>query len=74
VISYEIGYKTAAKKFAVPQTTLGRCVKKERENPGGFQRRSGKGTGSIFSDNGTASFRPYHYRITIFSISTYVAK
>jgi hypothetical protein len=34
VINGEMGCKKAANKFAVPQTTLERYVKKERENPG----------------------------------------
>jgi hypothetical protein len=35
VINAAMGKKKAASKFAVPQTTLERYVKKERENPGG---------------------------------------
>jgi hypothetical protein len=35
MISSKMGYKKAAKKFAAPQTTLERYVKKERGNPGG---------------------------------------
>jgi hypothetical protein len=34
VINGEMGCKKAANKFAVPQTTLERYVKKERENLG----------------------------------------
>jgi hypothetical protein len=34
VLNSEMGYKKAASKFAFPQTTLERYVKKERYNPG----------------------------------------
>lgn len=43
VVNGEMGCKKAANKFAVPQTTLERYVKKERENPGcGISKEMGR--------------------------------
>jgi hypothetical protein len=86
VINGEMGCKKAANKFAVPQTTLERYEKKERENPGCsvskemgrfkcvFRQRSRKRAGGIFSENGAAAVWMNCLRITILSILARFAK